>query len=293
MTSEVTMDDSISPLRRIGLRAPKEALDALLAHALHSRQSPVQFLEQLTALELREREVRNLARRTKHATIGTFIPLDRFDWDHPRQLDRGLFERLLHQPDHLRTGTNILLRGPSGVGKTTLAQLLAFDALQKGYTVRFCTLANALADLLKQESLPAVERRLRRYTAPDLLVLDEIGYLPCDSRSADLLYNIISRRHEKKSTLVTTNLAFKQWNTIFPGAACVVALVDRFAQHCHVFDIDADSYRQRAANASPSLRKPPKTKPESPGPRPSSAFPAHVDPRRHDSSTSAPAMTGD
>ena len=255
------MDDPLVPLRRIGVRAPKEALDALLTHAHHNRQSPMQVLEQLAALELREREVRNLARRTKYATLGTFLPPDRFDWNHPRQIDRDLFEHLLQHPEHLRTGTNILLRGPSGVGKTTLAQILAFDALQKGHTVRFCTLANALADLLKQESLPAVERRLRRYTTPDLLVLDEIGYLPCDSRSADLLYNIISRRHEKKSTIVTTNLPFKQWNTIFPGAACVVALVDRFAQHCHVLDIDADSYRQRRPPSPTPPRTSPKTKP--------------------------------
>lgn len=187
------MDDPISALRRIGLRAPREALDTLLTHAHQSRQSPVQLIEQLTALEIREREARNLARRTKYATIGTFLPPGRFDWNHPRQLDRDLFDRLLGG-DYLRTATNVLLRGPSGVGKTTLAQFLAFDALQKGHSVRFCTLAGALADLLKQESLPAVERRLRRYTTADLLVLDEIGYLPCDSRSADLLYNIISNR---------------------------------------------------------------------------------------------------
>lgn len=253
------MDDSSSPLRRMGLRAPKEALDALLAHAHQSRQSPVQFIEQLAALELREREVRNLARRTKYATIGTFTPPDRFDWNHPRQIDRDLFEDSL-QGGYLQSATNILLRGPSGVGKTTLAQILAHSALQQGHTVRFSTLANALADLLKQESLPAVERRLRRYTTPDLLVLDEIGYLPCDSRSADLLYNIISRRHEKKSTIVTTNLPFKQWSSIFPGAACVVALVDRFAQHCHVLDIDADSYRQRRPAEPRPVRKTPANK---------------------------------
>jgi DNA replication protein DnaC len=90
-----------------------------------------------------------------------------------------------------------------------------------------------------------------------LLVLDELGYLPCDSRSADLLFTIVSRRHERRSTVVSTNLAYKQWGAVFPGAACVAALVDRFAQHCHVIDIDADSWRHREA-ADRAARKAPK-----------------------------------
>ena len=142
-------------------------------------------------------------------------------------------------------GENVLLRGQSGVGKTMLAKNLGHAALLAGKTVRFTTLAAALADLLQQESLPAFERRLKRYTRPALLILDELGYLPCDSRAADILYNIISRRHEQRSTIISTNLGFKQWGTVFPGAACVVALVDRFAQHCHKVDIDADSWRDR------------------------------------------------
>ena len=84
---------------------------------------------------------------------------------------------------------------------------------------------------------------MKRFIWPDLLILDELGYLPCDSRAADILYNLINRRHEQKSTVITTNLAFKQWGNVFPGAACVVALVDRFAQHCHRVDIDGDSWR--------------------------------------------------
>jgi DNA replication protein DnaC len=125
-----------------------------------------------------------------------------------------------------------------------IAQNLGHAALAAGYTVRFSSLAAALADLLGQESLPAFEHRIRRYVRPDLLVLDELGYIPCDSRAADILYNIISRRHAGRSTIISTNLAFKQWGTVFPGAACVAALVDRFNQHCHKLLITADSWRK-------------------------------------------------
>ena len=246
-------DDVLEALRALGIRAPAEALRSLLANLTKSRASPVQTCEQLIALERRERDDRNLARRTKTATLGSFKPLDRFDWNHPRSIDRGLFEELLELA-FLEPGENVLLRGQSGVGKTNLAQNLCLVALQKGHSVRFATLAAALADLSRQESTPALERRLRRYITVDLLVLDELGYLPCDSRSADLLYNIISRRHEQRSTVITTNLAYKQWGTIFPGAACVAALVDRFAQHCHAIEIDADSWRNKEA----TTRAPPK-----------------------------------
>lgn len=237
-------DDTIERLRALGLRTPADTLRALLEHATKARLSPTQVCEQLVELEERERAARNLSRRTKLATLGKFLPLDRFDWNHPTQIDRALYERLLtlHFVEH---GHNVLLRGPSGVGKTTLAQNLGQAALQEGYVVLFTTLAGALADLLKQESLPAMDRRLRRYASPDLLIVDELGYLPCDGRSADLLYHIISRRHLSRSTVITTNLAFKQWGTIFPGAACVAALVDRFTQNCHVMDIEGESGRPK------------------------------------------------
>ncbi|WP_437478979.1 IS21-like element helper ATPase IstB [Sorangium sp. So ce1014] len=254
------MSDLHEGLSRLGLRVPKEALDALLIHAQKSKLSPTELLEGLAAIEQREREARNLARRAKHAKLGSPKGLDRFDWNHPRAIDRELYEHLYSTLEFLRRGENVLFRGPAGVGKTTLSQNLGLRALACGHTVLFSTLPAALADLMRQESLPAVERRLRRYTSLDLLILDELGYVPCDARAADLFFHIVSRRHEHKPIVLTTNLAYKQWTSVFKDASCLDALVDRFAQHCHTLDIDADSWRQKSSlRRSPSRSPLPRT----------------------------------
>src|SRR5437870_6906012 len=179
-------------LKSLGLRASPDALAAFFTHATKGRLSPIQTVEQLIALERKEREVRNLAQRTRLATLGKFKPIDQFDWNHPRTIDRALYEQLLDGV-FIDNAANVLLRGQSGVGKTTLAQNLGHFALQKGYRVRFTTLAQALADLSKHDSLAAFERRLHIYTKPTLLLIDELGYVPADARGGDILYNIISR----------------------------------------------------------------------------------------------------
>src|ERR1700731_3589415 len=152
------MTDLFELLRRVGLRLSREAFDALLTHAQKSRLSPAQLLEQLCDIEQRERDARNLARRTRAATIGPCTSLDKFDWNHPLSIDRALYEQLITL-DFLGRGDNVLFRGQAGVGKTTLAQNLGWRALERGPPVRFATRPAALADLLRQESLPATERR--------------------------------------------------------------------------------------------------------------------------------------
>ena len=141
--------DIADMLRSIGVRVSREALLALTAHATTARLSPLQTFEELAALARCERDQRNLAARTKTATIGSLKPLDRFDWNHPRSIPRGLIEELFTL-DFIGKGHNVLFRGPSGVGKTMFAQNLGLLALERGFTVRFTTLSAALADLLKQ-----------------------------------------------------------------------------------------------------------------------------------------------
>jgi len=158
-------------LRRLGLRVDHAQLTAFLTHVHKSHLGPTETLEQLADLEERSRIAVNLARRTRFACLGSFKTQDRFDWDHPEKIDRPLIERLF-ELEFVDRAENVLFKGGSGLGKTMFALNVGQAALAAGFTVRFSTLAAALADLLAQESLPAFERRIRRYTSPDLLILD-------------------------------------------------------------------------------------------------------------------------
>src|SRR5262249_29181788 len=150
MTSDPP-EDLLDALASLGFRVSRDALSAFFTHAHKSRLGPTQTALELVALERRAREATNLVRRMRAAYLGKFKPLDRFDWAHPRKIDRALVERLAGL-DFIARGENVLLRGQSGVGKTMLAKNLGHAALLAGHTVRFTTLAAALADLLQQES---------------------------------------------------------------------------------------------------------------------------------------------
>jgi DNA replication protein DnaC len=250
------MSDLYDEVERIGLRTTKSQLEALLTHATKNRLSPVQVVESLVEVERTERDARNLAARTKRAAVGPHKTMDRFDWDHPRKIDRARCQDLVLSLAFVQTRSNVLFRGPAGLGKTMLQQNTATAALAAGMTVCFTNVGTALADLLRQESIPAVERRIKRYTGVDLLCLDELGYVPCDARAADLLFQIISRRHERASTIIATNLAFQEWGPMFHGAASLVPLIDRFTQHLITVDIEGESYRQKEKGKPPTPPRP-------------------------------------
>jgi DNA replication protein DnaC len=137
--------------------------------------------------------------------------------------------------------------GSNGVGKTTLAKNIAHQAIIAGHTVLFTTAGQLLGDLAAIDSDAALRRRLHHYAAADFLAIDEIGYLSYSNRHADLLFELLNRRYESKSTLVTTNKPFAAWPEMFPNAGCVVSLVDRLVHRSEVIAIEGESYRLKEA----------------------------------------------
>lgn len=226
------------------LRAESLHLYGLLAHWTEIQDS--QWAIQLIEWEEAERTRRSLERRLSSAHIGRFKPLADFDWRWPEVCDRLAITELMRL-EFLKTASNAILVGASGLGKTTLAQNIAHHAVLHGHTVLFTTAGQLLGDLAALDSDSALRRRLRYYAAPTLLVIDEMGYLSYSNRHADLLFELINRRHEQKSTLVTTNKSFAEWSEVFPNAACVVALIDRLVHNAEIIAIKGKSYRQKEA----------------------------------------------
>lgn len=249
-------DELRAAVRRLGLYG-------LLAHwpEVHA----CAWLPTLVAYEEDERRRRSLERRLRFARLGAFKPMADFDWQWPTKIDRAAIEEL-STLDFLDERANVVLVGPNGIGKTMIAQHLAHRALLGGATVRFTTASAMLNDLAAQDSASALNRRLRHYSRPQLLAIDELGYLSYDSRLADLLFEVVTRRYNERSTLITTNKTFAEWQTVFPNAACVVTLVDRLIHKAEILTIEGNSYRLKEAQERAALKA--KNRKSRPSPQP-------------------------
>jgi DNA replication protein DnaC len=241
-------------LHDIGLKAVSDELDDLLAHATKRRWSPAQLLEHVVELETKERARRSLERRLSRSRLGRFKPIADFDWNWPKKIDRPLVESCLRL-DFIEPARNVVLVAPHGLGKSMIAKNIAHEAIKAGHSVIFTTASALLLDLASRESARTLDRRLKHYAGTGLLVVDEIGYLAYDNRNADLLFQLVNLRYEKKSIVFTTNLAFRDWPTIFPNATCATALIDRIVHHAEIVVIEGDSYRRREAEAEIKSRR--------------------------------------
>jgi len=252
------MSDLQSRLHELGLLVTAADMDDIVAMATKKRWGPRQLIEHIALIEEQDRARRGLERRRTRSRLGRFKAMADFDWNWPKKIDRSLVESALRL-DFLEPARNVVLVAPQGLGKTMIAQNIAHQAILSGHGVLFISAAQLLLDLAGQESARAVDRRLRYYATIGLLVLDEIGFLAFDNRNADLLFQVISRRYEKKSLVMTTNLAFRDWPTIFPNATCATALIDRVVHHADVIAIEGDSYRAREAAQAAKARRSKKT----------------------------------
>jgi DNA replication protein DnaC len=211
------------------------------------------WVPQLLEAEEAERKKRSLERRIQNAHLGPFRSMTNFDWNWPRKINRELIEEIFTL-ETLKKPINIVLIGPNGVGKTMIAMNLAYQALLRGATVCFTTGSAMLNDLASQHSGTALQRRLKRYVNPSLLVIDEVGYLSYDNRHADLLFEVVSRRYQHLPIILTTNRVFEEWSEVFPNAACVVTMVDRLVHQAEIVEIDGQSYRLKEAKERASKR---------------------------------------
>lgn len=255
MTSPDPIPTTLSDhLRQLGLTQTAADLSDLIARATQKRWSPAVLLDTVVRAELDARARQRVERRLKEARIGRFKAMADFEWTWPKQIHRPSVERVLTL-DFVTKRENTILVAAQGLGKTMLAKNLLHQAVLAGHSARFITASDLILDLTAQETARALERRLRAYARPSLLCVDEIGYLSYDAHAADLLFQVVSRRYEQKSMVLTTNLAFKEWNTIFPNASCAVALIDRLTHHAEIIAIEGESYRKREAELAQKARR--------------------------------------
>lgn len=220
------------------------------------------WVAELIEIETVERRRRSQQYRIDTAKIGDFKPIADFDWKHPTKIDRKQVEGLFDL-SFIDNHDNVVIVGPNGVGKTMIAQNLAYEAVTRGHPVRFVASSEMLNDLASVDG-SARKHRLKRYTNPRVVVVDEVGYLRYDTRLADLLYEVVRQRYEAgKPLVVTTNKGFAEWNSVFDSAACIVTLVDRLCHRAEIVEIDGPSYRAKEAQERSNRRRAARRKPRS------------------------------
>lgn len=235
---------SQSPNAELHARALKLGLWGLLSDWDAVATQP--WLAPLIEREETERRQRSLERRIQASRVGRFKTMVDFHFTWPKKIDREQIDDLFTF-QWLQKAHNVILLGPNGVGKSMIAQNLTYEAVKRGATALFLSASEMLNDLAAQDGNTSLQRRLRRYSQPQLLAIDELGYLSYDHRHADLLFEVVTRRYGQKSTLITTNKPFSEWNEVFPSATSVVTLVDRLVHHAEIVQIDGDSYRLKEA----------------------------------------------
>jgi DNA replication protein DnaC len=245
MNDDKTINPLEGDLRILGLPFMAEHHSKLAAKAARDSLTHVDYLAGLAEGELNLRRDRATLRRIKSARFPVVKTLDQFSWSWPKKINRMAIQNLFRL-QFMEDRANVILLGTVGLGKTHLATALGYTACMAGKSVLFSTAVDAINTLAAAQAASRLKAELKKYLAPSLLILDELGYLPIDKHGADLLFQVISQRYERGSTIITSNRAYKQWPEIFNNDSTLTsAILDRLLHHAETQVIEGPSFRMK------------------------------------------------
>lgn len=242
MNATLTRERVADNLRRLRLVSLEERLDALLSMAAKKEMTFLDFLDALLSEELTSKQRKRVTMGISIAHFPAVKTLDDFDFRFQPSVDQKLV-RELATGRFIANAENVVIFGPPGVGKTHLAIALGRAVVEAGHSVLFEGATALLGALSKAEMEGRLDEKLRFYAKPKLLVLDELGYLPFEKRSAHLFFQLVARRYERGSMLITTNQVVTQWGAVFGDEVLAAAILDRLLHHSHTMMIQGESYR--------------------------------------------------
>jgi DNA replication protein DnaC len=243
----------ITALKRLQLTHLRETLAAVLSEAAKAEWTYLEFLDQILRREVDAKQGKRIRMGMQIAHFPCIRTIDGFDFSFQPSVDERLI-RELSTGNFIANGENVLIFGPPGVGKSHLAIGLGRKIVEQGHTVRFTTATVLLAALGKAEAEGGLSDKLTEFCKPRLLIVDELGYLPFERRAAHLFFQLVNRRYEKGSLLVTTNQRVSDWGIVFGDEVLATAILDRLLHHSHTLLITGESYRLREKRKSGLIR---------------------------------------